>query len=909
MSGSRITRSCGIAALLALMLVAPLSVAQPQQHQYEITWATAPNPGVILIRNADKIWTQGPEGILENADLLVRDGKIAEIGRGLSAPDDALIIEAAGMQVTPGIIDEHSHSGADAINEGTESVTSEVRIEDVIDTANLQYYRQLAGGLTTTHVLHGSANSIGGQNAIIKLRFKADRPQEMFFEGAKPTLKLALGENVKRTPTRYPNTRMGVEQTIRNAFIEALDYKREWEEYNALTEQEQERRVPPRHDLRLEALVEVLDGERVTHTHAYRQDEMLMMLRVAEEFGFQMGTFEHGLEGYKIAPEIAEHGAMVSSFSDWWGYKLEAYDAIPYNGAILHDAGVVVTFNSDSGDLSRRLNYEAAKAVRYGSVPEEDALDFVTINAAIQLHIEDRVGSLEVGKDADFVVWNGHPLSVYTRAELTFIDGRKMFDREVDRLMHEAMEAERADLIAKVTGEEEDEAEEGEKEGEEEAEGGVPADYRDPAAKSLVYRPSMLPDAGAIALVGGTVHPVTSAPIENGVVVFTEGRISAVGGPDTTIPAGAQRVDAIGKHVYPGMISANSVVGLTEIGAVGVSNDQSEMGDINANVRAEVAVNPESELIPVARGNGVLYAVTAPRGGLITGTSALLRLDGWTWEGLTAASPVAMHVRFPSYRSSGRRFGGGPGGRAQGGGRQQEQLDTINAALDAARAYATAKHAEAEGGPWHATDPVLASLVPVIEGDVPLIVSTSGTRAIKEAVEWGAEQGLRIVLLDSGDAWRVADFLAEHDVPVIVDNVLTMPSRPDEPYDSSYARAGLLHAAGVKFAIASGGAGGDGTNVRNLPFHAGISAAFGLPREEALRAVTIYPAQILGLDQDLGSIEVGKIASLVVTDGDILEIRSHVLEEYIDGRPVDLSSKHTRLWEKYRDRPKPVLQR
>ena len=650
MNGSRTMCGSVVAALLTLMLVAPLSGAQSQQDQYEITWETALDPGVILIRNADRIWTQGPDGILENADMLVLDGKIAEIGRGLSAPDDAMIIDATGMQVTPGIIDEHSHSGADAINEGTDSVTPEVRIEDVIDTANLQYYRQLAGGLTTSHILHGSANSIGGQNAVIKLRYKADRPQDMFFDGAPPTLKLALGENVKRSPNRYPNTRMGVEQTIRNAFIEALDYKREWEDYNSLSEEEQERRVPPRTDLRLQALVEVLDGERITHTHAYRQDEMLMMLRVAEEFGFQMGTFEHGLEGYKIAPEIAAHGAMVSSFSDWWGYKLEAYDAIPYNGAILHDAGVVVTFNSDSGDLSRRLNYEAAKAVRYGSVPEEDALDFVTINSAIQLGIEDRVGSLEIGKDGDFVIWNTHPLSIYTRAEMTFVDGRKMFDREADRQMHAAMDAERAGLIAKIKGEEEGWSEE-----EDEATIGVAADYRDPSAKSLVYRPSMLPDAGTIALVGGTVHPVTGASIENGVVVFADGRITAVGGPGTTIPAGAEQVDVSGKHVYPGLISANSVLGLTEIGAVGVSNDQSEMGDINANVRAEVAVNPESELIPVARGNGVLYAVTAPRGGLITGTSALLRLDGWTWEGLTAAAPVAMHMRFPSYRSGGRR--------------------------------------------------------------------------------------------------------------------------------------------------------------------------------------------------------------------------------------------------------------
>jgi imidazolonepropionase-like amidohydrolase len=895
----------------ALILGASLAVAQ-QAPLTRVTWETAPNPGVILVRNA-RIWTQGPDGILENADMLVRDGEIAEIGSNLSAPSDAMVIDATGKQVTPGLIDAHSHTGADSINEGSNSVTAEVSIEDVLNPDAEAFYYQLAGGLTAAQVLHGSANSIGGRSAIIKLRYGADDQEDLLIEDVIPTIKFALGENVKRNQNRYPNTRQGVEQTIRSAFLAAQDYQAEWDEYNSISEEEQERRVPPRTDMQLQTLVEVLNGERMVHSHSYRQDEILMLIRLADEFGFQIGAFQHVLEGYKVSHEIAAHGAGASTFSDWWAYKIEAYDAIPYNGAIMHDDGVVVSFNSDNSDLARRLNLEAAKAVKYGGLSEQEALKFVTINPAIQLGLDEHMGSLEVGKDADFVIWNGNPLSVYSRVEMTFVDGRKMFDREVDREMLANIEAERERMIAEVRSDSG-----GGGRGARGGRGGGAMESaestegteieRNPDARELPYHDSMMPEAGTIAIVGATVHTVSGADIEDGIVVIENGRIAAVGGAGTAIPSDATRIDAAGKHLWPGMIATDSQLGLSEIGSVEEGNDLREMGDFNSNIRAEVAVNPEAAAIPVTRANGITHALTRPGGGLIMGTSALLRLDGWTWEQLTAVAPTALHISFPSYRSGGGRRGfGGRGGGGNAADRADEQLARIEEQLDDVRAYAKAKQAEAEGGPRYPTDARMEALMPVVNGEVPVFLHTSGVATIRHAVAWGAEQGFRVVLVDSGDAWRVADFLAEQNVPVVIESIMSMPMRNDDGYDEAYSRAAKLHAAGVKFAISgTGGEGGDGPNLRNMPYHAGVAAGFGLPKEEALKSVTLYPAQILGVDDELGSIEVGKSASMVLTDGDILEIRTNVLQEWIDGRPVDLSSKHTELWEKYRDRPKPA---
>jgi imidazolonepropionase-like amidohydrolase len=420
----------------------------------------------ILIRNAT-IWTSSERGVLENADMLVTAGKISKIGSNLSSPSGAAIIDAEGKHVTAGLIDCHSHSGiSGGVNEGTQAVTAEVRIEDVINSYSIDFYRELAGGLTAANLLHGSANPIGGQNAVVKLRWGM-LPEAMRIATAPPGIKFALGENVKQSnwgdefTTRYPQTRMGVEQIMRDRFKAALDYEKEWNDYNA--SKNKKGMIPPRRDLELDALLEVLRGERLVHCHSYRQDEILMLIRLAEEFGFTIRTFQHILEGYKVADAMAAHGAGGSAFSDWWAYKFEVYDAIPYNGALMHDAGVLVSYNSDSDELARRLNTEAAKAVKYGGLSEEEALDFVTINPAIQLGIDDRTGSLEPGKDADFVIWSGSPLSTYSICEQTWIEGRKYFDRDEDLRMRTDNDRQRNALIQKYLTYKKDENQESKK--------------------------------------------------------------------------------------------------------------------------------------------------------------------------------------------------------------------------------------------------------------------------------------------------------------------------------------------------------------------------------------------------------------------------------------------------------------
>jgi imidazolonepropionase-like amidohydrolase len=431
---------------------------------------TAPpeQPKNVLVRGAT-IWTSGPQGKLENADLLISAGKIVKVGQNLSAPADAVIIDAKGKHVTPGLIDAHSHAAASSINEGAQAVTSEVRIGDVIDCDDISIYRQLAGGLTVAHTMHGSANPIGGQNQTMKWRWGAG-PEGLKFVETPPTIKFALGENVKqsnwgdRFTTRYPQTRMGVEQIIRDRFKAARDYKKAWADYEAKKQAtpaaQRDAIMPPRRDLELDALVEILDGKRFIHCHSYVQSEILMLTRIARDFGFTIGAFQHVLEGYKVADEIAKYAGGGSCFSDWWAYKFEVYDAIPYNGALMRNAGVVVSFNSDSDELARRMNWEAAKAVKYGNVPAEEALKFVTLNPAMQLKIDKYVGSLEPGKDADFVIWSGDPLSTYSMCEQTWIEGRKYFDRAEDLKLREEVNKERETLIQKVLAAKKDGAKE-----------------------------------------------------------------------------------------------------------------------------------------------------------------------------------------------------------------------------------------------------------------------------------------------------------------------------------------------------------------------------------------------------------------------------------------------------------------
>ncbi|MEZ9819944.1 amidohydrolase family protein [Shewanella sp. 10N.286.45.A1] len=416
---------------------------------------TQPAQDKLHIKNAT-IWTSAENGVLHNTDLIISRGKIEEIGSQLSTPSGYKVIDAAGMHLTAGIIDEHSHIALNGgTNEATDAVTSEVRIGDVINPDDIAIYRGLAGGVTTAQILHGSANPIGGQAQIIQLKW-GDNAEQLKFKGAPASIKFALGENVKQSnwgdnfDSRFPQSRIGVKSLFSEAFNEALAYRKAQRDYKKMRSSERRRTVAPQYNYRLEAVAEVLEQTRSVHIHSYVQSEILMFLRLAEAYNFKVGTFTHILEGYKVADEMAKHGAYASTFSDWWAYKFEVYDAIPQNTCLMQNKGVLTSINSDDYEMQRRLNQEAAKSMMYCGMSAEDAWKMITINPAIQLGIEEKVGSLVEGKQADIVLWTDSPLSVYAKVDSTWIQGRRYFNREQDKLAQIEVEKERAALIQKV---------------------------------------------------------------------------------------------------------------------------------------------------------------------------------------------------------------------------------------------------------------------------------------------------------------------------------------------------------------------------------------------------------------------------------------------------------------------------
>ena len=405
----------------------------------------------VLYKNVT-IWTNEKEGIIQNTDLLVKDGKISLIGKDLDVKN-IKIIDGTGKHLTSGIIDEHSHIAASSINEGGQNSSAEVTIEDVIDPDDINIYRNLSGGVTTIQILHGSANPIGGRSAIIKLKWGSSI-DEMLYPNSSSFIKFALGENVKQSNwgsfSRFPQTRMGVEQLYIDYFQRAKEYGQRWINYNNLDRKTKLRTPKPRYDIEMEVLWEILQGKRFISCHSYVQSEINMLMKVAEKFDFRIRTFTHILEGYKVADKMKLHGVGGSTFSDWWAYKFEVNDAIPYNGAIMHNAGVTVAYNSDSAEMSRRLNQEAAKAIKYGGVSEEEAWKFVTLNPAILLGIDDKVGSVKVGKIADLVLWSGHPMSIYSQAEKTMIEGAFYYEADLLPAKIKQIEDERKKLILQM---------------------------------------------------------------------------------------------------------------------------------------------------------------------------------------------------------------------------------------------------------------------------------------------------------------------------------------------------------------------------------------------------------------------------------------------------------------------------
>jgi imidazolonepropionase-like amidohydrolase len=811
------------------------------------------------------IWT-GTGQVIEGGCILVRDGKIAAIGKDLKPPEGVIVIDASGKFIMPGIIDAHSHIASDATNEGTDSITDEVRIHDVLVPQSLSIYRALAGGVTTALILHGSANAIGGQSVVIKIKWQ--RPvEELIVSDAPRVIKFALGENPKRSnftgeTVRFPTTRLGVEAVIRRAFDEARRYLQEWERYEREREKNPQA-LPPRRDLRLEALADVLRGNILVHCHAYRADEMLMLMRLAKEYGFKIAAFQHALEAYKIAPELAAAGIGVSTFADYWAYKVEAYDAIPYNAALCLRAGIITSVNSDSGERMRRLNLEAAKCIKYGDLTVDEALRLITLYPAIQLGIAHRTGTLEVGKDADIAIFEGHPLSVYSKCVMTIIEGEVMFMRR------DAFDVDKAATIKNAVN---------------------------ICRTDHLSIPTPPSNATRYAIVGATVYPVTQPPIENGVVLIENGRIKAVG-KNIAVPKDAVIINAKGLRVYPGLIDAGSVLGLTEISAVRATVDTSESGEFQPDLQAFVAVNPASEHFAVTRFVGITAALTRPTGGIISGQSAIINLAGWTPDEMVIKNPAALHINvpeglgaFPSFvrlmvtPEEFQRL------QEEGGVR----LRRLREFLERAKRYAEAR----ENGAENLFDPRLEAMRPSMKGKLPVIFHTNSAQGIRTALQIAEQFGLKAVIAGARDAWKVADLLAKKKVPVIVGPLWTLPANDYDPYDAPWANAAVLRRAGVKIAFQSSSA----ATARDLPYQAGVACAFGLPQDEALRALTINAAEILGVADQLGSIEVGKLANLIVTDGDPLEIVTNVHYLFIAGKPIPLESRHTRLYLQYRQR-------
>jgi imidazolonepropionase-like amidohydrolase len=883
-----------------------LVLAAISTHEVRPT-AQSAQPPVVAIRGGTVLTVT--RGTIQNGVVVLRDGKIAAVGGPNTAiPAGADVVDASGRFVTPGIIDAHSHIGADSINEGGTTVSSMTGIEDVLDPTDINIYRDLAGGLTAANVLHGSANPIGGKNQVIKLRW--GKPAKgLVFEGAMPGIKFALGENPKDMrqfgqtgPRRYPMTRAGVEFVIRDAFSRAKAYQREWQEYDR-RKKAGESLAAPRRDLQLEPLVEILDGKRLVHAHSYRADEILMLLRLADDMGFKVATLQHVLEGYKVANEIAAHGAGASTFSDWWAYKVEAEDAIPYNAALMHKRGVLVTVNSDSAEHARRLNTEAAKSMHWGGLTEDEALALVTINSAKQLRVDSRVGSLEVGKDADVVIWNKHPLSTYAIVDRVYIDGQQYYDRlgEERRLTDARTEkgalaaAEgRSGTTAPQTGADAPKVPQVPKAPE------VPEVPRAemPEVPGFGFSEVQSASGPVSAITNARIYPISSPVIERGTVIIRGNRIEAVGA-NVAVPAGAQVIDAKGGEVYPGFIDARTTLGLSEPGPRGF-DDASEMLDINAAVKAQVAYQADSDAIPVARVNGITTAAVIPSGGLLGGQVAVMNLDGWTWEEATLRPVAGVSFQFPTVGRTGG-FGGGGGGSNPDANRKYDDLkkerdakvQLVEDLLGRARAYSRISANDRR------TDWTLAALVPIAEGRQPLFVFANGEREIRDAVAFADRAGVKIVITGGLESPLVAPLLKEKNIPVILGSVLTLPAREDAHHAATYRAAGELAQAGVTFAFGTGGA----ANNRLLPYEAAISVAWGLDRDRALRAITLDAATILGVGDRVGSLEAGKIANLFVATGDPMEMKTQFTHVFINGRNVGLASKHTMLYERFSSRP------
>lgn len=863
--------------------------------------------GNCLIRGGRVITVT--HGTLESADVLIKEGKISAIGAHLNAPSGYQVIDATGKVVFPGIVDAHSHRGIDGTNEGTDAITSETRIGDVLNPKSSGLWTALASGQTTGLCLHGSANPIGGQSVVIK--YKYNRPvDELPISYAPRMIKFALGENVTNmsddNPQRFPKSRMGVEAVYRRAFAEAKRYKEVWAAYQA-NKGPNRNVAAPRRDLRLEALSDILDGKIWVQCHGYRADEHLMMARLSKEFGFKIGALQHALEAYKIAPELAAMGVPVSMFADSWGYKIEAFDGNPFNAAICIQAGVLVSVNTDSSNGTCALNQDAAKAMRYGGRSEEEAIKLLTINPAKELGIDAHTGSIDIGKDADIVIWDGHPLSVYSKPMMTLIDGEVFFERK-DKFGVDATALKKIKL-----------------------------DKPSRSAERTLPRRSR-----AYVIQGATLHPISGPVIPNGTLVIEDGKITAIG-KKAEIPKYATIVNASGYHVYPGLIDAGTSIGLNEVSGINTMGQQAELGETQPDIKAVTALQMESTEFGIARYNGITSVITRPTGGIVSGQAALVNTWGYTTEDCAVLPIAGLCVNFPSVMSSppvglDELCCGGmvslheylgnaallkhteikslielmptydaltPTVLAQEF-RRQEVAGSVKALqtyFDKARDYMLKRAAE-PGTPY---SPQFEAMIPYLQGKKTVFLRARMRAPILAAIDFAQSNHLKAVIVGAMEAWKEAEALAKSRIPVILTPAGqtaingNSPAMPYDPYDTNYCQPGVLERAGVKFCFQSD----SNTMAMNLPYRVGSSCNYGLTYETALRSLTQWSAEILGVGDQLGSLEVGKTANLFINDGDPLDLSARVQWVFIEGQPVNMANHFTELRDKALSRLEP----
>ncbi|WP_233261565.1 amidohydrolase family protein [Vitiosangium sp. GDMCC 1.1324] len=849
----------------------------------------------VVVRHATVMPASGPA--IEDGAIAFTDGKIVAVGRNaeVATPPGAEEVDGTGLYVTPGIIDAHSHLGVYASpetsstsdgNEATAPVTAEVSAEHSFWPQDPGLRRAAAGGITSLLVLPGSANLIGGRGFPVKLHFGRSAA-EMRFPGAKDGLKMACGENPRRvygtSQHRAPSTRMGNVAGYRQAFARAREYMERWDAWEKKHAKKPEEAGPaPLRDLQLETLAEVIRGNILVQNHCYRADEMAVMLQVADEFGYSIRAFHHALEAYKVRDQLAAKQVAVATWADWWGFKMEAWDGIPENAGLISQAGARSVIHSDSALGIQRLNQEAGKAMwraRESGVPisEEEALRWVTLNAAWVMGVEDKTGSLEPGKMADVVLWKNHPLSVYARAQRVWADGVVTYDGAQGAAAASDFElGERAEASAKLV-----------------SQPSVPPALKDvgldahcePSKDAECSRLLELKTEAACTAFQDVAVLSNGTWLAHAFVLVENGKVTRVQpGAAGAVPSGCRAVDGKGRVLAPGFVDSLTSLGVVEIGMEDSTVDDSLRGEaakepIRAALRAVDSLNPAAETFPVARLGGVTAAGVIPGGGLVSGQSAWVTTDG-----TVRRAPLALHINL------------GVSGRDAVSGPRALVLERLRELLFDAREYNKRKgdFDQNRMRSLSASRLDLESLQPALAGTLPVVVSANKVSDIRAALALGREFGLKLLIAGGREAWMVAPELVAAKVPVIVQPTQNLPSSFDG-LNSRLDAAALLSAAGVKVLISTMG---EPHMVRTLAQEAGNAVAWGLPYADALRAITSNVTEAFGVEG--GQVAPGQVADLVLWNGDPLESSSRPLGMWLGGKQVPLTSRQRDLFEKYR---------